>query len=308
MRTRSRTASRPRTISFDRGTAHYRTLSTVATHVATAAALAAQEGGQGAPQKRPRSASAVREGSQDPDAILAHEEEDYVDEDALAALADSFHSEGGRSSRRKRVSWSGERLAKGQTSPRIGPPSIPPSLRITTSETDANTRGRARERDPTSTEVLEGVDWTTSPTASPISPRERTSSRASRRSVGLVFLSVWALFGVGSVVNGALPLRSAGSTNVGRVVFADTLSMPSPVTSFAPAASFPSLSQSPETAVMIEAPSDTTFNAARDEEPYSERVLGRFFAWLCTTLYLTSRLPQIWKNVSLNPHCRIARY
>ena len=28
------------------------------------------------------------------------------------------------------------------------------------------------------------------------------------------------------------------------------------------------------------------------------RVVGRISAWTCTTLYLTSRLPQIWKNVS----------
>lgn len=38
------------------------------------------------------------------------------------------------------------------------------------------------------------------------------------------------------------------------------------------------------------------------EEPYPKRDFERFFgrasAWLCTTLYLTSRLPQIWQNVS----------
>ncbi|KAG6868235.1 hypothetical protein C0993_005935 [Termitomyces sp. T159_Od127] len=33
-----------------------------------------------------------------------------------------------------------------------------------------------------------------------------------------------------------------------------------------------------------------------DEAPLDERTIGRVFAWLCTTLYLTSRLPQIWKN------------
>ena len=32
--------------------------------------------------------------------------------------------------------------------------------------------------------------------------------------------------------------------------------------------------------------------------PTSQRVIGRISAWICTTLYLTSRLPQIWKNVS----------
>jgi hypothetical protein len=32
------------------------------------------------------------------------------------------------------------------------------------------------------------------------------------------------------------------------------------------------------------------------------RVIGRVSAWTCTTLYLTSRLPQIWKNVSASRH------
>ena len=31
------------------------------------------------------------------------------------------------------------------------------------------------------------------------------------------------------------------------------------------------------------------------------RIIGRIAAWTCTTLYLTSRLPQIWKNVSTVP-------
>lgn len=32
-----------------------------------------------------------------------------------------------------------------------------------------------------------------------------------------------------------------------------------------------------------------------------QRIVGRASAWICTTLYLTSRLPQIWKNVSRLP-------
>ena len=34
--------------------------------------------------------------------------------------------------------------------------------------------------------------------------------------------------------------------------------------------------------------------------PSFQRIFGRISAWACTTLYLSSRLPQIWKNVS---HC-----
>jgi hypothetical protein len=33
------------------------------------------------------------------------------------------------------------------------------------------------------------------------------------------------------------------------------------------------------------------------------RIIGRISAWTCTTLYLTSRLPQIWKNVSAFTRC-----
>ena len=33
------------------------------------------------------------------------------------------------------------------------------------------------------------------------------------------------------------------------------------------------------------------------------RIIGRIPAWICTTLYLTSRLPQIWKNVSAPKRC-----
>jgi hypothetical protein len=36
------------------------------------------------------------------------------------------------------------------------------------------------------------------------------------------------------------------------------------------------------------------------EAPSFKRLFGRTSAWACTTLYLTSRLPQIWKNVSLS--------
>jgi len=39
------------------------------------------------------------------------------------------------------------------------------------------------------------------------------------------------------------------------------------------------------------------FRGLELEEPSMKRIIGRISAWLCTTLYLTSRLPQIWKNV-----------
>ena len=48
-----------------------------------------------------------------------------------------------------------------------------------------------------------------------------------------------------------------------------------------------------------------------DEMPLFQRVVGRIAAWTCTTLYLTSRLPQIWMNVRLaicSSYCPADRY
>lgn len=43
------------------------------------------------------------------------------------------------------------------------------------------------------------------------------------------------------------------------------------------------------------------------DQPFSfQRIVGRVSAWACTTLYLTSRLPQIWKNVSRSTSSSVA--
>ncbi|KAG5727988.1 hypothetical protein E4T56_gene19336 [Termitomyces sp. T112] len=178
-------ASRTRP-SVDR--ARYRALSVVAANVAASAALVAQQDEHVDHRRRW------------PDA----------DDNALAALADSFHSETGH---RKTVSWSIERHR--QRSGSVG-----------CSEDDSTRRGRPLER---------GGERDGS----------RLHSMGSRRT--MVFLGVWALFGVGTIHQRE---RRAGGTGV-------VLSGP---------------------------------------ETVDARVVGRIFAWLCTTLYLTSRLPQIWKN------------
>ena len=76
----------------------------------------------------------------------AAENEDEVDDAALAALADSFHSEGGWSSKQKRVSWSSERYGRSGSVGRsqMGPTSpMHSSLQITAS----HSRGRALQRE-----------------------------------------------------------------------------------------------------------------------------------------------------------------
>jgi hypothetical protein len=89
----------------------------------------------------------------------------------------------------------------------------------------------------------------------------------------MVFLSAWALFGIGTVAG---VRRGATSSQIGRVLAAKGIQMPTPI---------------PIVGSYMQ--HDTSLFTHQ----WSERVVGRIFAWLCTTLYLTSRLPQIWKNV-----------
>ncbi|KAF7969899.1 hypothetical protein HWV62_25635 [Athelia sp. TMB] len=235
--------------STERPTSHYRSLSTAAAHVAVDAALAAQHDSQESRARLSRRATDQTGEASQSRRLSAAEEIDDAD---LAAMADSFHSEGGRSTgRRKLVSWSQERYGsgRGERAPPAG--SVHPSLQIST-HLD---RGRARQREG---ELEEEV----------IQPSTlRTSSRASRRGASLVFLGVWALFGIGTLAGKRDMVAS--SAGVGRVLTDGLPADGNPIWGLL---------------------------SGDIGEPSSQRILGRFFAWLCTTLYLTSRLPQIWKN------------
>jgi len=131
----------------------------------------------------------------------------------------------------------------------------------------------------------------------------------SRRSATIVFLGVWALFGVNtwSSSQGAPSrvMRKDHAERLGKVlgeavlstsghdppVFEDALPQidPSYVTSSTP---------------WYTTPDDTSTPPNRPQRPKPPKrparsmklIIGRISAWLCTVLYLTSRLPQIWKN------------
>jgi hypothetical protein len=112
----------------------------------------------------------------------------------------------------------------------------------------------------------------------------------------MVFLGVWALFGLGTFARNQQRAQSSGTIGVGQVLIANSQSE-----SWIPVALNAHLSRDftsdnfahIDLAIILGGdPPDE-----QHDEPSSEQVLGRIFAWLCTTLYLTSRLPQIWKNV-----------
>ncbi|KAJ7172362.1 PQ loop repeat-domain-containing protein [Mycena filopes] len=204
-----------------------------------------------------------------------------TDEDDSAFMADSFHSEGGQIPTRKRVSWSTERYGKRGGSVGRAPLSRSAFLpRLTPADASevAVDRGRSLQRDADAEGEASAAELSPHPT-----DPNRRSSRASRRGANLVFLSLFALFGLGTWTSGALPGRG---TSVGRVL----TGVEDP--RFVPRFEDYIFRRADEVP-----PHEPPHHDPIPTDPSNERVLGRIFAWLCTTLYLTSRLPQIWKNI-----------
>lgn len=282
-----------RRLSIERGASRYRALSAVAANVATTAALAAQH--DDIDQRhgwRRHSIDRLRGGS-DRTALGDRVDDEAIDESALTALADSFHSERGSEPRRNRVSWSTERHGRRSGSVGISRYPIPPPLQVSSQGLfDSTGRGRSLQR---------GVDLEIEPELE-IEPQvttpNRRSSRASRRGATMVFLSAWALFGISTLTGSIDDIKVDTPLGVGRVLTIQKLSIPM--------VSLPVLPKHDSSATPVTQANvirqfefHETTPPPRDpsKEPNGERVIGRIFAWMCTTLYLTSRLPQIWKNV-----------
>ena len=266
-----RSASTPR---IDRSASRYRTLSVVASNVAAAAAVAAQQDGHRPLSARyslqsdrhrlyERSSSSRRVTDGDPD---------YDDDEEIPpVMTDSFYSEGGRETSGKRVSWSPERHRSRAAS--VGKsPAVPHILPI----------NHLPDRD------LESHERSSNEPPTPVISRR--GSRASRRGSTMVFLGVWVLFGIGTFASRRTDMALSPSNGIGRVL----VSGHTPIYHSHP--DLPKLSVNELDTFDSVYPRDDTPN----EFPSNEQILGRIFAWLCTTLYLTSRLPQIWKNVSHN--------
>lgn len=308
---RSRAASSATITRIEHSPTHYRALSHVAANVAAAAALAAQQEEQS--RWRPLAQSSV-ESRHTVISTGAGEADDGVDEDALARLADSFHSEGGRGTARKKVSWNRER---GGSIGRSRPP-VMSSLNRQSSATfpngnaedqDFSDRGRPATRDVPLDETQH--EWAVEST-------KRRNSRASRKGAGMVFLGAWALFGVGTLAGSRRGLPTENTIRVGRVLTpaglqnaqilaptTDTLGKIAPEEVPARHADTPRSYDDLHFEQEIPSTRADGPNGHHDDAPSTEYLIGRISAWICTTLYLTSRLPQIWKNVSLFVPLRI---
>ena len=259
----------------------YRTLSAVASNVANAAALAAlkderDEGRHTSPfhRRARRNTHTVTE---------RQTEHAYGDQEPTTDMIASFYSEGGRDSSSRRISWSIERHRDRAAS--VGhaircPPGLNvPADPLISSQSPASAAPPSHETH----NFLESI-------------ATAKGSQATRRGSTLIFLSVWALFGFGTLTLQG-PAYSDSSTKVGKVLSSIVYDVPAvPValenrTSHAHSNIIHSLDVPRLTFVQ------PTIDKLDSGEQSSERMIGRIFAWLCATLYFTARLPQIWKNV-----------
>ena len=284
-------------MSEDRG--HYRSLSVAAANVATTAAIAATQQEVQSPRTLRRlsrmSFDEISEPVRSP--IDGTDDEEYDDE-VLARLADSIQSEGSRS--RKHVSWNN--VSQSRRSGSVDPtaqqpfPSRRPRPTLQMSdlrEGEADIRGRPQQR---GADTEDGGGTSGGPTT-PTSARP-SGSRAGKRSASLVLLGFWALFGVGTLVGSRRSLPSPLSVSIGRVL----TPMDGPVPSAFDPSKVIKTDYEPVAFSLVEILEGENTGRPRlpppGESASLERIIGRMSAWACTTLYLTSRLPQIWKNVS----------
>ena len=286
--------------SRERAPSRYRTLSAAAANVASAAAALATQRNEPptSPHISARRSRRSLDGLLDTDRRRSsRRDSDDVDDDALAMLGDSIHSD--RSGRHKHIFPSKESQpranhSRSRSRQAIPSSSIPATLQITstTDDFDISTRGRPLQRANRHSLESQGEHtWLPSEEGS----QSRRSPRASRRGATMVFMGAWALFGIGTLGIRGYNGKSDEVVLPGKVLSSPTLT-PSGL-------SFPSPTrESPPLATV-----DLVFDAPHFEDMYNdgppaagppmERVIGRISAWMCTTLYLTSRLPQIWKNV-----------
>ena len=246
-------------------------------------------------QRSPEARRSTVEGSQ-----FDEEDEDEVSEEALARLTESFHSDRGHS---KKVSWSEEysNSGRGSSLGRYRRATLSPVLRMTpqTDQPDPiGARGRPLERAPAQDDDQDESQRVISTSTS----APRRSSRASRKRASMVFLGAWSLFGIGTLAGGPSGLirTSPSIGQVGRVLTQPNIEHINSTHHYVipplQPTSFYTLSYPP---MHVRDFSSRAADSKHSEQPTTEFIIGRISAWICTTLYLTSRLPQIWKNVSV---------
>lgn len=262
---------------------HYRTLSDVASNVALAASDLSDFR---------LTMPATIAGSPSVDNPLAHREhEPVVDPDHPPPLPPLTSAVPGSSTLRRNISWGPMDNIASILSP------------MTTLTTDLPAEGEARVDDRGRSRSRAGDSLMSEDQVRSLTGPRAKSAGASRRGASIVFLGVWAFFGVGKFMGRGL---TGGNEVAGVGVVLDGSSANVPVAAVSPAP-IPSLSAGSTVTPLVNLTFPRTVDEDDDplpvpppppEHPSTERIIGRISAWTCAVLYLTSRLPQIWKNVS----------
>lgn len=244
---------------------------------------------------------------------MSNLEEDGDGDGNGGGMMDSFHSELSVQSRtssthdleeRKKMSQSTGTLDRGRERGRnmrrdlvLSSP-LPPSRNLISVEGEDEDRLDAL---PSGVEGIERPGMGRSKSRSLSVVRTQSGKGKGRRAAGVAFMSLGLLARFGGLTP-APDMR--GEDGVGRVIEREmdmtTIRHPQPFL-HGPIINPGSSSYYLTT---IQVPEGTYRAHDHHEDPPAEppsfkRLFGRTSAWACTTLYLTSRLPQIWKNVRL---------
>lgn len=295
----------------------YDELSHAASAVARAAeALASSRGRRS--RSRPKgsqrklSVKSMEDGADETDNLMASV-------NSLASDATGSSSKAGRrtSTHQLKESLSSSQLASSKSSTG-GPPSPSdvrgrPLSRPTTSIHPPPPMGAAVSRSPETNRSTTGGPSTERRSMS----RKRTKSgtlaggRGKEATAGLVLLSLVAVVGLRGMSAGRETRAVSSYPTEGRVLVSSSVSSTSSLDEIVP----PSFDPPSPLTHPVRLSSTANANGTHPDRPTRpphhpstppptwQRAIGRVSAWTCTVLYLTSRMPQIWKNVrsALNP-------
>lgn len=131
-----------------------------------------------------------------------------------------------------------------------------------------------------------------------------SGGKGSRRAAGMTFMSLGLLVGwggFGHTVIGGMNKQVGRSTGIvlNQATTWPTIRHPH-ILSSSPTMSLDSPFFPEFSAIDLDFQSHEDYPRPPEDSQSYQRIIGRISAWSCTTLYLTSRMPQIWKNVSVS--------
>lgn len=128
-----------------------------------------------------------------------------------------------------------------------------------------------------------------------IKGRNGVSPGITRRGAGMVLLGAWVFFSVGPHL-GAVPRADISAVVQTPAVLGTVRVAPSQVTVSKPSDAVGNITHARSSTLWYSEPVKLPPFRRKPRHLPLSRQIGRISAWICTVLYMTSRLPQIWTN------------